>query len=381
MESKKISALTFNIKEDGWETSKGFIKREIDMPVLDEAKNPKDALSVILKIKYAGVCGSDRGIYNRQAFKDLIFSSLQKENKDMRILGHEFFGEIQEMGSQVSKLYSLAKGDNVSGDSHVTCGECYQCKIGENNVCTNEAILGISIDGIFAEYVKIPAKNLWKVNPEKVRPEICAIYDPFGNAVHAVSKTKTKNQTVAIFGAGPIGLFSVALQKHFGASKIIAVDINAQNLAMAKKMGADETILIAGNEDASEKIKEMTDGVGVDIAMEMAGPISCVLACINSARRGGHVILFGIKDGDFTIPGFSRIITKGLTMHGVIGRRIFETWKTSDQVLSDKSNGVQDKIWEVILKKGEGTILPFENYKIEDFEKSMQEHPKVIFKF
>src|SRR3990167_7215033 len=141
MTQRMVKALTFDAKKDGWEKNTGFVMREVSMPVLDEAKNPKDALSVILKIKYAGVCGSDRGIYNRQAFKDLIFSSLQKENKDMRILGHEFFGEIQEMGSQVSKLYSLAKGDNVSGDSHVTCGECYQCKIEENNVCTNEAIL------------------------------------------------------------------------------------------------------------------------------------------------------------------------------------------------------------------------------------------------
>ncbi len=377
----KISALTLDIQKDGWETSKGFIKREVDMPVLDEIKNPKDALSVILKIQYAGVCGSDRGIWNRQAFKNLLYSSLDKENKDMRILGHEFFGVIESAGSKVAGEYGLLAGDGVSGDSHVTCGECYQCKIGENNVCTNEAILGISIDGIFAEYVKVPAKNLWKINTEKVRPEIAAIYDPFGNAVHAVSKAISKNQSVAIFGAGPIGLFAVALQKHFGASKIIVADINSQNLQMAKKMGADEVILINEKENAAEQVKTMTYGVGADIVMEMAGPLSSVIACINSARRGGHVILFGIKDGDFTIPGFSGIITKGLTLHGVIGRRIFETWKTSEKVLSEKSNGVQDKIWDVMLKKGEGTILPFENYKIEDFEKSMQENPKVIFKF
>ena len=376
-----ISALTFDTKKDGWETSKGFIKRDIPMPVLDEKKNPKDALCVILKIEYAGVCGSDRGIWNRRAFKDLIFSSLKNENKQMRILGHEFFGEIKEAGSQVNKLYGLATGDNVSGDSHVTCGNCYQCKIGENNVCTNEAILGISIDGIFADYVKIPAKNLWKIDNQKVRPEVAAIYDPFGNAVHAVSKVSSKNQSVAIFGAGPIGLFSVALQEHFGALKIIVLDINQQNLQMAKKLGADEAILITSNENAAEKIKAMTKGVGVDIAMEMAGPLSSVLSALNSARRGGHVILFGIKDGDFLIPSFSKIITKGLTLHGVIGRKIFETWKTSEEVLSDRSNGVQDKIWDVILKKGEGTIIPFENYKIENFEKSMQEHPKIIFKF
>src|SRR3989344_3853982 len=125
----KIQALTLDINKDGWDTSKGFIKREIDMPVLDEKNNSKDALSVIIKIKYAGICGSDRGIWNRQAFKDLIFNSLRNEQKYLRILGHEFFGEINEAGSEVEKSYGLKPDDMVSGDSHITCGECYQCKI------------------------------------------------------------------------------------------------------------------------------------------------------------------------------------------------------------------------------------------------------------
>src|SRR3989344_2530674 len=299
----------------------------------------------------------------------------------MRILGHEFFGEIQEMGSQVSKLYSLAKGDNVSGDSHVTCGECYQCKIGENNVCTNEAILGISMNGIFAEYVKLPAKNLFVIDAEKIRPEIAAIMDPFGNAVHAVSKTEVRSKTVAVFGAGPIGLFAILLLRHFGAAKIIAIDINQENLNIAKELGCDEIILLNDNKAAVAKIWELTQGVGADITMEMAGPESSVINCLESARRGGHVILFGVKDGDFTIPTFSKIITKGLTLHGVIGRRIFETWNTAAAVLSDKSNGVQEKMWDIILKKGGGTVVPFAEYNKEAFEKVMNKNPKVIFKF
>ena len=248
-----VQALTFDAKADGWDTSKGFVMREVPMPVLDEKTNPDDALSVILKIRYAGICGSDRGLWYRTAFKEMVHTSLEKEQKTLRINGHEFVGEIVEMGSMVSRLYEdpdaknsakIQVGSLVSGDSHVTCGRCYQCRIGEGHVCLNEAILGISIDGIFAEYVKIPAKNLWAVDEARVRPEIASIYDPFGNAVHAASVADFRGQRVAIMGAGPIGMFDILLAKNFGAAKIIAVDVNADNLAMAKQLGAHETILI-----------------------------------------------------------------------------------------------------------------------------------------
>jgi len=384
---EKIEGLTFDAKQDGWEVSRGFIKREIPMPVLDEAINPTDANSVILKIQFAGMCGTDRGIWNRQVFKDLIHTTLEKENKTTRILGHEFLGEVVQIGSGVDAMRggNIKVGSLVSGDSHITCGECYQCKIGQNNVCTNEVILGISTDGIFAQYVKVPARNLFVINAESIRPEVGAIMDPFGNAVHSVSKFSAKGQTVAVFGVGPIGLFAVALLKNYGASKVIAIDINENNLAMAKDMGADETILLdkenTDNTKLVESIKSLTGGVGVDVAMEMAGPLSSVLNCLAVTRRGGQVVLFGIKDGDFTIPKFSQIISKGLTLHGVIGRRIFETWQEAHDLLCDKSNGIQDNIWNVLLKEGKGTVVNFTDYNKEEFEKAMAEHPKLIFKF
>lgn len=166
---KTVKALTFDTKLDGWEQSTGFIKREVPMPELDEVQNPEDALSVIVKVLYAGICGTDRGLWCRHTFKDLVHDSLAREEKTQRIMGHEFVGEIVAMGSMVERLYNdpdplnnvkVAVGNLVTGDSHVTCGRCFQCRIGEANVCMNESILGISIDGIFAEYVKIPAKNL-----------------------------------------------------------------------------------------------------------------------------------------------------------------------------------------------------------------------------
>jgi threonine 3-dehydrogenase len=413
---KTIKALTFDTKKDGWEKSRGFVMREVPMPVLDEKKNPEDALSVILKIRYAGVCGSDRGLWYRNAFKELVHESLAREKKTMRINGHEFVGEIVQMGSMVQRLYNdldeknpvkLEIGSLASGDSHVTCGRCFQCRIGEGHVCLNEAILGISIDGIFAEYVKIPAKNLWPVDERRVRPEIAAIYDPFGNAVHACTVADFRGQRVAIMGAGPIGMFAILLARNFGAAKVIVADINPENLNMAKKLGAHETILIKKPRRAAavgvptsdqvgvsgkkhdwehdtevvDRVMELTYGKGVDIAMEMAGPSSSLNNCILSTRRGGHVIAFGIKDGNVTIPNFSRnVIVRGLTIHGIIGRRIFGTWQIAQRVLSDKSNGIQDAIWNIILKSGKGTIRDFKKFTAQSFEKAMDEHPKIVFK-
>ena len=396
--AETVKALTFDTEKEGWDKSKGFVMREVPMPVLDEKANPEDALSVVLKIRYAGVCGSDRGLWYRTAFKDLVHDSLGREKKSQRIVGHEFVGEVVEMGSMVKRLYNdldeknpvkLEVGGLASGDSHVTCGRCYQCRLGEGHVCMNEAILGISIDGVFAEYVKIPAKNLWPVDATRVRPEIAAIMDPFGNAVHACTSVDMRGQRVAIFGAGPIGLFSVLLARSFGAAKIIAIDVNPANLAMAKELGAHETIQIQKKEKTNdwetdpeviERIMELTYGKGVDISMEMAGPFSSVNNCIDSTRRGGDVILFGVKDGDLTIPKFNRTITRGLTLHCVIGREIFRTWQIAQRMLSDKTNGIQEKIWKVILKEGKGTILDFTSFTPESFETAMNENPKVVFK-
>lgn len=399
MADKTIRALTFDIEKDGWDTSRGFVMREVPMPVLDEKKNPEDALSVILKIRYAGVCGSDRGFWYRNAFKEMVHGSLKREGKSMRITGHEFVGEIVEVGSMVARLYNdldeknpvkIEKGSLVSGDSHVTCGRCYQCRIGEDHVCMNEAILGISIDGIFAEYVKIPARNLWAVDETRIRPEIAAILDPFGNAVHATTSVDMRGQRVAIFGCGAIGLFSVLLARNFGAAKIIAVDVNPANLKMAKALGAHETVLVEkrtkkndwdADSGVVDRILELTYGKGVDISMEMAGPAASLNNCVASTRRGGHVIAFGIKDGDITIPDFSRmVVVRGLTIHGIIGRRIFGTWQISQRVLSNKSNGIQDALWDVILKKGKGTVLDFAEFTPESFEKAMNENPKIVFK-
>ena len=384
-----ISALTLDIAQDGWNSSRGFIKREISMPTLDEKNHPEDALSVIVRVRYAGMCGSDRGIWNRVAFTDLFHSALAKEGKTLRILGHEFVGEVVETGSLVPHLYyEIKKGAMVSGDSHVTCGKCYQCRLGEAEVCQDQAIFGISIDGIFAEYVKIPAKNLWAIDLNRVRGEIAALYDPFGNAINTLSRVDVRGARVAIFGCGQIGLFSVLLARKFGAAKVIGIDVNEHNLELAKQLGAHETIHIepkekkdpaAHDEAVVAKIMELTYGKGVDVSLEMAGFNSSVNNCLEAARPGGHVVFFGIKDGDFVIPHFSRLIVKGLTIHSIIGRQIFKSWQIAQRILSDRTNGIQDAMWQVIMNEGKGTVIPFSEYSIALLEERMAEYPKLIF--
>jgi len=393
-----MQALVIDTSNEPWESSRGFTKTDLEMPVLDEANNPSDASSVIVKMKFAGVCGSDRGLWHRAAFKDLFLQGLRTDAKTQRIVGHEFLGEIVAAGSMVSTLYSDPDPRNqakievvnlVSGDSHVTCGRCYQCRIGESNVCLNEAILGISIDGVFAEYVKLPAKNLWSVDESRIRPEVAAIFDPFGNAVHSLTKVDVRGQRVAIFGCGPIGLFSLLLARNFGAAKVIMIDVSDANLAMAKQLGADEVIKIEstqkghswqGDPDVIARIMELTYGKGVDVALEMAGPQSSINNALDSVRRGGDVVLFGIKDGDLTVPSFSRLIARGVTIHCVIGRQIFKTWQISQRVLSNHSNRIQDSIWNVILNEGKDTIVPISEFDPASFEQKMNDKPKLLFK-
>lgn len=392
-----MQALVIDTNDQPWEESHGFTKADVPMPVLDEVNNPGDAASVIVKLKYAGVCGSDRGLWHRAAFKDQFEHGLEVEGKKTRIMGHEFVGEIVQEGSMVKALYSdpdpqnMAKiqvGNLVSGDSHVTCGRCYQCRIGESNVCMNEAILGITIDGVFAEYAKLPAKNLWAIDQQRIRPEVAAIMDPFGNAVHALTKVDVRGRRVAIFGCGPIGLFSLLIAQKFGAAKVIMVDVNEANLNMAKQLGAEETILIQpkqkansweGDPEVIERIMELTYGKGVDVSMEMAGPASSINNSIDATRRGGDVVLFGVKDGDVTIPHFPRVIVRGLTLHAVIGRRIFETWQISQRLLSQSSNGIQDKIWNIILNGGHDTMIDLSSFDPESFEQKLNEKPKLLF--
>ena len=397
-----MKALIFDRSKEAWETSRGFMKTDVPEPVIDEAKNESDKHAAIIKVRYAGLCGTDRGIWNRQAFRDQILGSLEKEGKDIRIIGHEFCGDVVSAGSEAKEKYGIMPGDFVACESHVVCNECFQCNAGEKHVCTNEKILGISHDGCYAEYIKVPGHVVWKTDPAKIRPEIAAMQEPFGNAVHAVSKTDVKGKTIAIFGLGPIGLFALLVARGLGAKKIIGVDPNPSAQEMAKKLGIDEIVPLtpakeganpvgnsashgtkpyASDPELAKKIVELTNGIGADVSFERAGFNSSLNNAIRATRRGGHVILFGIKTGDFVLEDYNTLIVRGVTLHAVIGRELWRTWETTKALFEDKMNGIQDKMYNVILKGGEGTIVPINDYTKEMFEKKMAEHLKLLIKF
>ncbi|PLX26287.1 theronine dehydrogenase [Candidatus Parcubacteria bacterium] len=359
-----MKALIYDKNQGPWKETQGLWMVDKPKPELGEGDNDQ----VIIKMKYAGFCGSDRGIWSRSSFGELILSTLEKENKDERVVGHELLGEIVEMGSNVTSKYDVRVGDIVSAESHITCGTCYQCQRGDKHVCADDVIIGIAQDGCFAEYAKLPASILWKTDIEKIDPRIAAMQEPFGNAVHATTQVDMKDKTVAVFGCGAIGSMSIIIAKGMGAKKIIGIDVNEDNLKLAKEIGADEVInigtetrLIASvpdkvkkpwesNEVVVQKIRELTDGVGVDVVLEMAGFNSSVNNAIQSVRRGGHVVLFGLKSGDFVIENFELMIRNGVHLHSVIGRQVWDTWEMTKKLLEDNSNGIQDKLKKYVLK-------------------------------
>ena len=213
--------------------------------------------------------------------------------------------------------------------------------------------------------------------------------EPFGNAVHACTKVNLRGKRVAIVGCGTIGLFAIAVARALGASFIVGVEPQPSHAEMAKKLGADVVLTpkniapgqFAHDPELTAQIKNLTDGVGVDVALEMTGQNSSVNNAIACVRRGGDVILFGLKTGDAVIESFDRLIVDGISLHSVIGRRIFETWHITRQLLESRDPNIHDLIWDVILDHGNGTIVPFQSFAEDDFAQRIQAYPKIILKF
>ena len=378
-----MTALTFDRSREDWHCSTGLIKEQVPRPVLTDG----DRDSVIIRVQYAGFCGSDRGIWWRKAFGDMILNSLDDNHSDKRIVGHELLGEVVELGADVTRV---RVGDQVSAESHIVCGMCLQCLNGELHVCANDKIIGISHDGCFAEFIKLPAKCLWPTNLDKIRPEIAAIQEPFGNAVHACQATDLRGKPVVVIGCGTIGLFVILIARALGASMVIGVEIDPHHAELAKQLGCDTVLTpelpssdatYASDPNLIAQIQELTDGLGVDVAFEMVGHNSALNNAIKSVRRGGHVVMFGVRNGNVIVEDYHRVVMNGLHMHGVVGRRIFDTWETTRALLENQDNGIQDAIFNIILAGGTEPIVHIDDWNKEDFEDIIQRFPKPIIKF
>ncbi len=382
--STTMTALTFDSQRDGWDRSTGLVKEQVAVPALSSADE------VLIRVKFAGFCGSDRGIWWRKAFGDMILGSLAEEQKTRRIVGHELLGEIVEVGHEAASQFGYRKGDVVSTESHIICGVCYQCRAGDVHVCAKDKIIGISMDGCFAEYLKLPAKSLWKTDLSKIRPEVAAVQEPFGNAVHACQATDLRGKSVAIVGCGTIGLFAILIARGMGARQVIGIEVDPHHAELARQLGCD-VVLTPGPSPADrpfasdpalrQQVRDLTGGVGVDVAMEMAGFNSSLNNAIKITRRGGHVVLFGVKNGDGVIEDLHRVVMDGLQLHGIVGRQIFATWEITKRLLEDKSNGIQDAVFKTILNGGVGTMMDIRDWEKNAFEAVIKQHPKAIIKF
>jgi threonine 3-dehydrogenase len=386
-----MKCLVYDKSSMPWDKSRGFVMQERPVPVMDETADPRDADNVLVKVIYAGFCGSDRGIWNRTAFKGMIFDSLKREKESTRTIGHEMVGEIVAVGSRAQTRFGYGPKDIVSTESHIICGTCYQCRIGQTHICSQDVIIGIGRDGCFAEYIKLPANVLWPTDPRKIKMKVAALQEPFGNAVHACTTADLRGKTVAVFGCGTIGLFAIMVARALGATRVIGIEPQAANQEMARQVGADDVIPVtlspgtahswSADKKLVKQIRDAFGGIGADVSMEMAGFNSSVNNAIQSTRRGGDVILFGLKQGNFHIQAFDRVIVNGLNLHSVIGRRIFETWYITRNLLEDRSNQIQDRIAEIILGGGEESVVHIDEFTPESFEKTLAAWPKPLIQF
>lgn len=303
---------------------KAIVKSEPEPgATLCEVREPKTVKSdqILVKVLATSICGTDFHIYSWDAW------SAQRV-KPPRIMGHEFAGEVIAVGPEAAHLQV---GDYVSGESHWVCGLCYQCRNGQKHVCANTRILGVEVDGCFAEYVVVPEGSAWK-NDRRLPPEIACIQDPLGNAIHATLAGEIAGRTVAVLGCGPIGIFAVAVAQACGAAAVYATDTRPYRLQLAARLGANAVFDVTQG-DAETFFAEKTRGEGVDVALEMSGAPSAIRQAMRIARRGGRVSLMGIPAQKVELDMAEDMIFKGLDVKCIVGRRLYETWNTMKALL------------------------------------------------
>jgi threonine 3-dehydrogenase len=287
----------------------GIVLREVPVP----ACGPSEAL---IRVHHAGVCGTDLHIWEWDSWAS-------KRLKPPVIVGHEFAGEITQLGSEAGAAGLLAVGDLVTAEGHIVCGHCLQCRLGAAHLCRRTQIIGVDRAGAFADYIVMPASNV--IELDGIPTEIGAIMDPMGNAVHTVLEAEVPGSTVLVLGCGPIGCFAVGVARAAGASLVIASDLNPKRLELARAMGAQIT-LNPKQDDVVARVRELTGGDGVDLVCEMSGHPSGHAQAFAAARMGGRVNLLGTPSRTTEVDFARDIIFKGLTLYGVTGRKMYQTW-------------------------------------------------------
>ncbi|RZS37656.1 L-threonine 3-dehydrogenase [Herbihabitans rhizosphaerae] len=279
-----------------------------DMP--DPTPGPDD---VVLKVARTGICGTDLHI---ETWDDWAAKTISSP----LIIGHEFVGEVVETGANVTKV---KVGDLVSGEGHLVCGTCRNCKAGRRHLCANTRGLGVHVDGAFAEYAVLPEQNAW-VHKHEVDLDVAAIFDPFGNAVHTALAFPVLGEDVLITGAGPIGLMAAAVARHAGARHVVVTDVSEPRLDLARKIGANLALDVSTHKIA-DVYAELDMSEGFDVGMEMSGQPSALREMIANMTHGGRIAMLGLPANEIAID-WSSVVLKMITIKGIYGREMFETW-------------------------------------------------------
>lgn len=288
------------------EAKEGLCLEDVPMPEMGED-------DVLIKTRKTSICGTDVHIYKWDEWA-------QKTIPVPMVIGHEFMGEIAQIGSNVR---GLKVGDRVSGEGHIVCGKCPNCLMGKKHVCMHTKGLGVNRPGCFAEYFVIPGENVFKL-PDSIPDDLASIFDPYGNAVHTTLSFNIVGEDVLITGAGPIGIMAVAIAKYAGARNVVITDINDYRLNLAKKMGATMAINIREmSMDAVLKALDMP--YGFSVGLEMSGHPNGLTTLLEKVHHGGHIALLGILPPGTAID-WDLVIFKILTIKGIYGREIFSTW-------------------------------------------------------
>jgi len=268
---------------------------------------------LLIKINKTAICGTDIHIYNWDEWA-------QKTIPVPMVVGHEYAGEVVAIGQEV-KGFEI--GDRVSGEGHITCGHCRNCRGGRTHLCRNTVGVGVDRPGCFAEYLVIPAFNAFKL-PDEISDDLAAIFDPFGNAVHTALSFDLVGEDVLITGAGPIGIMAAAVAKHVGARHVVITDVNEYRLDLAKQMGATRAVNVS-QEKLTDVMQELGMTEGFDVGLEMSGVPVAFKDMLENMNNGGKIAMLGIPGQDMAID-WSQVIFKGLTIKGIYGREMFETW-------------------------------------------------------
>lgn len=285
---------------------KGIWMTEAEIPSV----GPNDLL---IKIRKTAICGTDMHIYAWDEWS-------QNTIPVPMIVGHEYVGEVVDKGQEVR---GFEIGNRVSGEGHITCGHCRNCRAGRRHLCRNTFGVGVDRQGAFAEYLVIPAFNAFKI-PDNISDDLAAIFDPFGNAVHTALSFNLTGEDVLITGAGPIGIMAAAVAKHVGARHVVVTDVNDYRLDLALKMGASRAVNVA-KESVEDTMRELGMSEGFDVGMEMSGVPSAFTSMLENMNHGGKIAMLGIPSNDMAID-WTKVIFKGLEIKGVYGREMFETW-------------------------------------------------------